>query len=548
MTIDDVNYLYEHSVKDSFMLFIDSATRNRAFYPDPNEYVITFEEPLKLVYGLDILDAAMPNTMFNIDVHNNNVTLMIMRSNAVQPDVLNADGDVIQKVVDVTAMQNLGLTMHGLIAEQQDNVLFKSKFNSYDNFDAFIVDNGDWIAHPELEIYLTDPVDLANPPTNPVNETFIILVSRFVVVKMTPMSSIPAGGRSMYVSDPDTATFVARGETYIIDRNSNLDLLAFLNGENDAVSVRQRDDRWEVTVSRNIATPAAYGGAGEVLSRIDPLSEPVICFVLEKRTMYAEIGTYDINTLQGELQGEFANNDMYIIGTDKAESTDLTKQGRMMFMNTNWPFVFNMDWSTMYENLGFDSYAKEGMTAYDIMHFNDNKRMFASIFNVYKGRFEVKAPGNINLLGTRYVTLRCKEIEDHLSSSVTFNAYSTGIGLFKLQDVRDVTNLRFDFSTFLRKPFHPIGKLSRLTFKFETPRGNKYDFKGFNHNILISIKYLSPNMSRAFTQSSLNPNYDPDYLRYVTNLAHFAQVDEYNADDSTSSSDDEEGDDYMSSS
>lgn len=525
MPIDDVNYLYEHSVNDSFMFFVDSGTRDRTFFPEPSEYVVTFEEPLKLVYGLDILDAAMPNTMYNIDEDNRTLTFMLMKSSRKDDN-------------DPNWLRTLGDIMYCIIAEQQENLKFRERFNSHVDMDVYVINQAEWDAHPEFVRYMENPLSPDSPPFEQEPYSFFIILSRFVDVSMARLSN-NSSVTSLQVY------FVSMGETYVVDGTEPLAaLITSLQGQDVAYFVRKTPETgWCVTVSRNVAVPESHGSAGVVLSNIAIDTDPVLSFHFQKRTVTLEVGTYNINSLQDDLQIELSSYDIYVSGTDRAESNDLTKQGRIMFSQRDWPFVLNMDASDMYENLGFEMYTRPGSQEYVHVQFNDNKRLYGSKFDEQMVRYKLKAPGNVNLLGMRYIRLRCKEIEDHLSSSATFSSLSTGIGVFKLQDMRDVTNLRFDYLTFLRKPFHPIGKLSRLSLRFETPRGDKYDFKGFNHNILISIKYFAPSMTRAFKQSSLNPNYDPDYIRYVSNLAQFSQIDEEEEAESTDDEDDYEEED-----
>jgi hypothetical protein len=129
----------------------------------------------------------------------------------------------------------------------------------------------------------------------------------------------------------------------------------------------------------------------------------------------------------------------------------------------------------------------------------------------------VKAPGIVNLLGDRYLIVRCKEIEDHLLGSYAYTKFSPGIGLFKLAaNYNDVTHLRFDFVNLVRKPFHPIGKLSKLSIRFETQDGNLYDFKGINHQMLLVIKFLVPSQKKSLQKSVLNPNYNPNFIHYMS--------------------------------
>jgi hypothetical protein len=96
--------------------------------------------------------------------------------------------------------------------------------------------------------------------------------------------------------------------------------------------------------------------------------------------------------------------------------------------------------------------------------------------------------------------------------------------------VNDIAHQRFDFVNFHRKPFHPIGKLDRLSFKFEKANGRSYDFKGANHLLIINIKYLVPTQKRRFERSILNPNYrydaNPSLLRHIEYKEHSASDDD----------------------
>jgi hypothetical protein len=71
MSIEDIDYLYENSIKESVITLIDSSTRNKFVYPKSNSYTIDFEEPFKYVYGVDILEASIPVSMYEIDIANN---------------------------------------------------------------------------------------------------------------------------------------------------------------------------------------------------------------------------------------------------------------------------------------------------------------------------------------------------------------------------------------------------------------------------------------------------------------------------------------------
>lgn len=60
--IEDIQYLQEHSAKESYIFFVDSKDRDYTLYPTPQSYRINFSAPFKHVYSLEILDASIPRT------------------------------------------------------------------------------------------------------------------------------------------------------------------------------------------------------------------------------------------------------------------------------------------------------------------------------------------------------------------------------------------------------------------------------------------------------------------------------------------------------
>ena len=73
MPIDDIPYLIQHSVKENIIVLIDSSTRDKLAWPTPGEFVIDFPEPFSLVFGIEIIHASIPRTMFMVDNHCNEI-------------------------------------------------------------------------------------------------------------------------------------------------------------------------------------------------------------------------------------------------------------------------------------------------------------------------------------------------------------------------------------------------------------------------------------------------------------------------------------------
>jgi hypothetical protein len=95
MSIEDINYLYKNSIKDNAIIFIESHKRNKSIYQTPSEYSILFDNPFKYVYGVEILDASIPRTMYQIDKTNNNLKIVLGNAdyNIYKQNVYNPDSN-----------------------------------------------------------------------------------------------------------------------------------------------------------------------------------------------------------------------------------------------------------------------------------------------------------------------------------------------------------------------------------------------------------------------------------------------------------------------
>ena len=258
-------------------------------------------------------------------------------------------------------------------------------------------------------------------------------------------------------------------------------------------------------------------------------------FTLQSIRLEIEIGNYNINTLQVYLKKQLRPYGIDVRST----STDIQveKQMKYRFVHYNpsngvsLPFFLDMVKSTCGTILGYDELPERGLVSNGYSRctcFNRlNDRVFMTVKNNTDDVYQVISPGVVNLLGVRYVTLRCPEIESHLLGSLGYDSHNTGLGIFKLQSPFEVSNLKFDFFNFVKKPFHPIGKLTRLSLRFERDTGVLYNFRGINHQILVSIKYYVPCMNNVGPQMSvLNPNYDPDYIKFIVERDEILNDDE----------------------
>lgn len=81
MSIEDVDYLYKNSIKESSIILVDSSNRDKSVYKKPNSYTLEFLQPFKFVYGVEILDSSVPRTMYIIDSNNDTLCFYTKTAN-----------------------------------------------------------------------------------------------------------------------------------------------------------------------------------------------------------------------------------------------------------------------------------------------------------------------------------------------------------------------------------------------------------------------------------------------------------------------------------
>lgn len=184
------------------------------------------------------------------------------------------------------------------------------------------------------------------------------------------------------------------------------------------------------------------------------------------------------------------------------------------------PFIIDMGRSSLAETLGCALNIESSNDGILYKYFNNYQgnlqflKMYHSILNPLSGLYEVTTPGIVFFIGEKYIVIRSPEIEEHAFGSLAYNNYNQGIAKFKVSGI-GFNEERVELTKIPTREFHPIGKLSKITFRFETADGNPYDFKGINHTITYLIKYYKPKMinTQEF-KPLLNPNYKSDFNEY----------------------------------
>ena len=518
MPIEDVEYLLQNSSQECTTVFVDSSRRDRTHYPLPSSYVVDLQEPIRNVFGLDILDAVMPNTVYNIDVSNN-----VLRLGCV-----GVGGSGSGSEIDANNNAALSCELFKLGHGSALNAMVSDTATTYQ---IAVLPPGQALPYaaarptPLLADVITAGTYLALTEQRPVVGVRLQVTNQ----------AVPAGVASVVVAGSTFVPADAGGGAVLAAElarlGSTVPLAIVQSGTNlGPLTTPGLIAAYDLVTYASAPMPGGYTQMQAV--RAAKVASLLLTFTSAK----LEIGFYTrLAAMQTSLQ--VAMDESALSGLLAAVSTSasgIDRQGLIQFTcpNTMRLLLCAGD-SSGRATIGFDAVADGTRpSSYAALSVGGAKEpMFVSQPLPNSLQQYIVSPGLANLLGAQYVTLRCPEIEQYMSNVGKYGPFSTGVGVFKLLGANEVAQMRFDYVNLIRRPIHPIGRMRRLTLKFETPTGSLYDFKGINHQILLSIKYYAPDPRRELERDKraiasehppgpnpayvLNPDYDPDFLRFT---------------------------------
>ena len=126
--MDDVAYLRQHASEESFLFVVDSAKRDKAVYPQPNEYEVHFNAPFRNVVGVDLIDATVPRTEYLVE-DGSNALAYTHAGRRYQDSVPPGDYNVLQLVeaLNVATQGRLVLRPSTVPAELANRVVIASE-------------------------------------------------------------------------------------------------------------------------------------------------------------------------------------------------------------------------------------------------------------------------------------------------------------------------------------------------------------------------------------------------------------------------------------
>jgi hypothetical protein len=559
MPIEDVDYLRANSIKQSYVFLVDSADRDHAAHPHPSEYVVNFSAPFTNVVGMEVLDASVPRTMYNVDVINNKITFLIHSPDtaptaawaaATAATVSLEPGEyTIQTLLPALTA---ALKMHvdndpaapiaTIIAETvstppdtKNTLRFRCPY-------PFFLDMGRSTLAETLGFDLLTTAfpreSAALAAGSGATDAEKLAVRYIAPVPLDPQHpSGPSGGARVFHS---------------VD-------LPFSVGSNALPTSEPFVGPRGILRSLPLGTTADAGGGASVAQRFTVPSDTNLTQVFVALTTDAPLASYGGVTAPASLAlgatwevrrgtatrpsatgggsppATVASGTIALSYTDGTLSDSDRVAARLTAGEFYWlilaplPLPAGADATAPANRLRVyynDVLATEttlrtspgvSWSAPDPLPTPDADEIFFNLSATVQTTDDyhrITAPGIYSLVGPRYITLRCPEIEENAFRSLSYTLHSLGLAKIRLGVVGYSEN-RLDYSNIPIREFHPIGRLTKITIRFYLPDGTLYDFKGVNHTITLAVHYYEPVQKQVFSRSIINPNYTGNVLEYM---------------------------------
>ena len=441
--MDDVGLLSSSYQMDSYLFFVDSALRDKTAYQTPSQYTLTFDKPFTNVVGLDLLQATIPRTEYLLD-HDSNTFAWQIDAEPWQTLVLDPG--------DYNINQLMTFLSSGLTA------------------------NGKSIAVTGVSTILEIKSQLKFKSIYPFSFNMTRSTMRAVLGFSNPLYAMP-----LNYSVP--AVFNTGDEEIF---SSKLDM-----GNVNAVTTFAGPTPI-LTTTPLLAQPTSQQFTADATGPISLIS--LACSVTGTPPQ-PPLASVWVTTLGGATV--CSGNLVISVDTFKTPSTtfDLASTSDLLFDQ-----VYNVHFSTSVTDAGncYNAFysAPTLPTSGTIQAVSFGNVVQANqqlCCTVVQGGYEnsVIAPGIYNLVGQRYITLHCREVEAQLYRDRPFDPFSFGLGKIPL-GVFGFQETSYDFSSVPRRTFRPIAKLSQLTLEFIRPDGELYDFKCVDHTMTLLLRFYAP--------------------------------------------------------
>lgn len=501
--MDDVRYLLESAKQESYLFIVDSRRRDTAVYPSPSEYEINFASPFRNVFGLDVLDASVARTEYIVDTGSNTLEYVMAQPGSIT--AWNQGAWVATQSKRSISLDPGDYNFPQLIEHLNDKLAVLAAS----------------VGEPPIKCAaVTNPSDISNKIRFTCVAPFTFLMGTSTVRYTLGFGDPVSGAATAYATVPGWSVNLTGGasDTFLSLPSTVLDSdpVAATIGP---VPAGPRVQYEEVYNGRSVRQYFVSTGSGP------PTSLAVYAFGKTGCpgmvvTVHATDGTVmATGTVQGATLSGNSDDDAYDplpCVLTPSSTTYVLMEGTAYYVQFSCTGGSQQAAAVYYNT---DNVPFQGQryilvvtsSSSDTVHVGSN---LCCDLALASWGHAVTSPGIVNLSGPRYVNIRCPEIESHMFRDRVNESVHTGLGMVKLRGY-GFRDQRFDFVSFPTRTFHPIGRLTKLTFRLERPDGTLYQSNGVDHTLLLVLRYYSlPRMS-PHQGGVLNPSYVPDLRTYM---------------------------------
>lgn len=463
--MSDIQHLASNAHEDHYIAFIDSGSRDRSKYPSSSEFVIEFTTPFTNVFSVDVVDVNVPLTSYSIDGMTNHE--FAYRGTDIDPNCIEPNGKP----------KTYPYSWHVLkfpAGNYTDAKQLCEVFNA-------VMEN-DWSARKAScapEVYMRT----------------------FETYYRTPAFADQVGAVNQVNIGDDSA----RNITGNIFTNTN------------------------VSIPLSVYTPASYITTTPTLSAdISMMTKHATLLSASPETI---TDTNNREPLRYQTHFQSSLLDYTRFHTDYAVGripSDFTNQ---VFLFSNKPFEINQELTSCKKVIGIDSARdvlrsktlEELRTEQDprirrlvdlLLHLPYREKTAAIVSDSSLMKSHFIFPGNVvDLNRTRYVHMRCPEIELHMYRNRAYENYNIGLAIATAAP--DMRGTSLNLLNLPARRFHPISKLTRMTIRLEGSDKKLIDFNGAEVLITLVIRFYKMGGSSIESSRIANPSYNPNDFQWM---------------------------------
>ena len=501
--MEDVHQLMATGREESYLFLVDSRTRDPSVFPTPSHYEISFASPFRNVFGLDLLDATVARTEYIVESNTN-----VLEYAMGQPASLAAwnQGAWARSVKRRIELAPGDYNLAQFVQELNDALEASARTHGED---------------PIVVAPLTNPGEISNRVSLTCASPFTLLMAgstlRHTLGFGDPVTTSTSTGNYAMVPGWSVNRTEGASDAFLslpASERPDQDPRTATQGPVPAGSGVQYEAVYGSQRLRQYFTSLTTGPASLVLVFVrGTASCPRLTIAVRRVSDGAVLGTGTLDVTPNDPNDVYTPRECVLVASGVLEA------GTAYYVE----FAAQADGGSSTQYVGV-YYNRDNLPVEDTRYMSLNgatvhpgNNLCCDVSAASWGH-EARSPGLVNLTGPRYVSIRCPEIESHMFRDRVNERCHAGLGMVQLRGY-GFREQRFDFVSFPPRRFHPIGKLSKLTFRLERPDGTPYDSHGVDHTLLLVLKfYALPHSGTGGDRDHarrLNPHYVPDLRKYM---------------------------------